>query len=80
LQHNYDDASTLAGDTGRPDVNDKETSQPDSKNKKDAEFDDDGTRTLVGGEGRRDRNGKLMTKKELVAEGIIRVIVACNVM
>jgi hypothetical protein len=42
------------------------------------EFKDDDTKTLVDGPGRRDVNGKIMTKKEMVAEGFLKIV--CVVM
>jgi len=69
-----DDASIVSSGTARQDVDTRDTM------KKDKDFKDDDTKTLVAGKGRRDRNGKIMTKKELAAEGLIRVIVGYNVM
>lgn len=68
-----DDASIASVGTARQEVDTRDAM-------KDKGFKDDDTKTLVAGKGRRDRNGKIMTKKELAAEGLIRVLVACTVM
>ncbi|KAH3916165.1 hypothetical protein HBI56_037130 [Parastagonospora nodorum] len=69
-----DDLSDVSAGTAREEVDTRDAM------KKDKDFKDDDTKTLVAGKGRRDRNGKIMTKKELAAEGLIRVLVACTVM
>jgi hypothetical protein len=38
------------------------------------EFKDDDAKTLVEGKGRRDVNGKIMTKRELAAEGVMKIV------
>jgi hypothetical protein len=46
-----------------------------------AAFKNDDASTLVEGKGRRDVNGKVMTKRELAAEGALRVVIySCVVM
>jgi hypothetical protein len=46
-----------------------------------AAFNNEDTSTLVEGKGRRDVHGKIMTKRELAAEGALRVIIySCVVM
>jgi hypothetical protein len=44
-------------------------------------FKNDDASTLVEGKGRRDVNGKVMTKREIAAEGALRVVIySCVVM
>jgi hypothetical protein len=44
-------------------------------------FKNDDASTLVEGKGKRDVNGKLMTKREIAAEGALRVVIySCVVM
>jgi hypothetical protein len=64
--------NTLASDSKQ---HDKKVSREEA-----AAFKNDDAATIVEGKGRRDVNGKIMTKRENAAEVALKVIFSCVVM